>query len=202
MIPFHAGDIERAGQLLDWVYRLNGRKAIGNVLLAATSDIHQEEIEKLKISSEMAFTNSGAIKVAAKSKEQMLMLIAAHVSVACRMPWFWCEPDFTPIRRDWIKQLEKSYYGQPMRYCGSQMKAGSTIYPCRCIVYPQDADREFNVNGASQIIDKMTKTRLVREFPVVSAQDCVNVDSNVIAVHPDKQGIAIASFEEGLSKKD
>ena len=201
VIPFHKGDILRAGLLLDWIYRLNGKKAIGSVLLAAAGDVHKEDIEKLKVSAEMAFEDCSAVTVNTKSKDAMIPLIAPHIEITYRLPWFLCEPDMTPISPDWISIITDSYFAQPRRYCGSQMRAGTTLFPCKCIMYPNDASKEFGINTSQTITDKMTKTRLVREFPIVLPADCDNVDAGVVAVHPDKSGIAISYFEEKLSKK-
>ena len=201
VIPFHKGDQHLAQRLLDWILVLNGKKKIGHVLLAAANDVHQEQIEHLKVSAELAFETFDAIKVVAKDADSMRRGVAGHIARAYRMPWFWCEPDLTPLSPKWIKTLTDSYYEQPKRYCGSQMRAGTAVYPCRCIIHPPDAIVDMAESGNAQITDKMTKTRLVREIKIATLEDYGKVESDVIAVHPDKQGIAIAAREQASRPK-
>jgi hypothetical protein len=213
-IPFCKADAANASRLLDWIYVLNGRRPSGFALLACADDVHQEMVEKLKVAADIAFEQvdfirvkqvNNANKVAAVNS--MFKVTAQYVAKHYRTPWFWCEPDLTPLRPRWAWELAGSYYNQPRRYCGSMFRVGTTLHPARCIIYPPDAINEmdalcsgvtpFNV-GAAKLLPMFTKTRLVSENPIVVPADCGKVGHECVAVHADKHGLALANCEAGL----
>ncbi len=215
-LPCHKSDANMAERLLDFLYVLNSKKTNGHILIVAADDVHQEKVETLKIAASLAFETVDAVRVSkfrTTTKDIAINGIfkgaALYIASHYRVPWFWCEPDLTPIKQNWMAQLAGEYYNQPRRYCGSLNRLGETVFPARCIVYPPDAINDlgkfcndasaFNFN--SSLIPMVTKSSLVREIPIVTREDWDKVGAGVIAVHSDKTAIALAACEEALSKK-
>lgn len=216
VIPFHKSDASTAERLLDYLYVLNSKKQNGYVLLACDDTVHGETLEILKIAASLCFESVDAVRVSkfrTNTKDiainGMFKGVAHYVASHYRVPWFWCEPDLTPIKQNWMAQLAGEYYNQPRRYCGSLNRLGETVFPARCITYPPDAINDLGkfcndanaYNFNSSLLPMITKSSLVREIPVVTKEDWDKVASNVIACHSDKAAIALAACEEAISKK-
>jgi hypothetical protein len=215
-IPFHKSDAKMAENLLDYLYVLNGKRQNGYVLLACADDVHQEVVEVMKIAASLAFESVDCIRVSkfrTNTKDiainGMFKGVAHYVASHYRVPWFWCEPDLTPIKSNWLMQLAGEYYNQPRRYCGSLNRLGETVFPARCIVYPPDAINDLGkfcndsvaYNFNSSLLPMITRSRLIREIPIASIEDWDKVPKDVIACHSDKNGIALAACEVALEKK-
>lgn len=216
VIPFCKYDVARAEELLAWHYQLHGRKQSGYCLLASCDDVHPEKIEVMKISASVAFESVDCIKIGrikTNAKTQaingMFKAVAGYVATHYRVPFFWCEPDFTPLKPNWIMQLAGEYYNQPRRYCGNIKRFNEISYPARCLIYPADAINDlgkfcdglnpFNFNPS--LLPMVTNSNLVSEIPIATLEDWSRVPQSAIGTHSDKLGIALAACEAALEKK-
>lgn len=208
VIPFCKADAEKAERLIEWIFQLHGRRKNGHCLLVSAPDVHPEQIEKNKVSAEVAFDTCSAVKVQQPGVNPLFLGAAKYIMQNYRLPFFWMEPDCSPLHPNWINQLAGSYYAQPKRYNGSFLKGNDDLWTARCIVYPHDAykdieplaktNHQFNFAARSAIIPAATKHGLVRELLIDTTEAYGNLPANAIAVHGDKNGIAIAAKESEL----
>lgn len=212
VIPYCKDDAERAEGLIDWIFHLNGRKPMGHALVAAAPDVHAENVERIKISASVTFDSFDSIRVKNNGLNQMFAGIARHICKSYRVPFFWMEPDCTPLKPSWYRELQGAYYAQPKRYCGSIMRNSEKQWSARCICYPPDAaldldefcksNQPFNISAAGFIIPAITKTTLVGESLIDSATLYSNIPDDAVAVHSDKLGIALKLAEERYEQEN
>lgn len=212
VIPYCKADAERAEALIDWVFHLNGRRQEMHALIAAAPDVHNENITRMKISAENAFESFDSIKVQKPGTNGLFAGVSRYLAKNYRIPFFWMEPDFTPIKPQWFREIAGFYYAQPKRYTGSFMQHQGNLYTPRCICYPADCHYElepffesnvpFNRGASKIIIPAATKNNLVKEIVIDSPSAYATVGANAVAVHSDKQGIALAAAEAELEAKN
>lgn len=214
VLPFTNEETQKTERLLDHIFHIGG--VPGHILLVSAHDVHAEARERIKVAADVAFSSYEMIAVAppmGKTKGEKINFtfkqIAKYVQDTYRLPWFFMEPDCTPVSETWYHSLCTSYKIQPKRYCGSFFKAGSTLFCSRRIIYPFDAfkdleqfcngDADFNFAAASFMAPRATKTQLVQEIIIANATDLSKVSSNAAIIHSDKSSIALAMREAILA---
>lgn len=212
VIPYSSNDCVLAERLLDFIYALNGKRAIGHVLLVAAAEVHEEMRTKVSISAKIAFEEvSETICPVPNQKQQynkaqyanqLFRHAARYVQGHFRWPFLWCEPDCVPTKPDWIAQLGSSYDSQPKRYLGSHMKQGERLFMARVGVYHPGASSEldkfcegevgFNTTQAAElVIPKCSKTKLIQQLSFSGEHDIEKVRPDAVLVHGDKTGVLI-----------
>ena len=212
VMPFCAADGERCERLIEWIFHLNGRKANGHCLLVASSDIHPEQIEKNKISAGVAFDSFESVRVTSPGLNAMFLGAATHVQKHFRIPWFWMEPDCTPLAPNWLMALAGAYYAQPKRYAGTiQATKQAGMFGARAITYPADAYEEikplvknnlpFNIQAGSVVVPSISKHYLVREALIETPANYAGLPNDCVAVHGDKNSIALNAKDAEIEAK-
>lgn len=212
VIPFCSENAAQAETLIDWIYQLAGREAYGNALLVASNEVHPEIREKIKVSAELAFASSEMIQLEKFSgvKNECInhafRLTADYIGRNYKEAFFWMEPDTTPIKVGWHKQLEAAYDLQPRRYSGSFLRAGEKQFTARSLCYPANALADlaafctgslatFNVQAEKNLTVRATMQRLVAEFPIKEPEDCAKIIPTAILVHGDKSQILLRQLK-------
>lgn len=213
VIPFWSENAEQAETLIDWIYQLNGNQASGSVLLVVENEVHAEDREKIKVSAELAFETVEMIqlpKFTGVKNEQINFIfktVSEYIHKCFKCPFFWMEPDTTPVSADWFQKLSLAYEHQPKKYAGSFMSAGEKIFSGRVICYPPSAFSDlgnfctgslasFNIVAGSSLTTRATNHRLVQELEVNEVADCDKVKSATIAVHGDKKQILLHKLKD------
>ena len=211
-MPFCAQDGERCERLIEWIFHLGGRRPNGHCLLVASNDVHPEQIEKNKIGASVAFETFESVKVSKAGLNAIWLGAALHVEKNYRVPWFWMEPDCTPLHPKWLSELAGAYYAQPKRYAGTiQATKTAGMFGARAITYPSDAYSEikplvvnnlaFNMQAGGVVVPAMTKHYLVREAVIETPSTYINLPPDCVAVHGDKQSIALKAKDSELEAK-
>ena len=203
VIPCHLDDCIRAEKLLDHILNLNKKKQHeSGVLLVFAPSVPQENRDKLRITAEVTFkhvvTASPRIEPNDDKRQivaSMLRSAALNVSSSFRVPWLWLEPDCTPLKSSWLKDISTAYESQPMKYMGGHLKYGEAIALNRIAVYPNDATNDFKESQAADIpfeffvVNKSSKSRLFQEAKIVETSDIGVVRPDALIVHKDKTGV-------------
>lgn len=210
-------DALHAEKLCDWLYALNGRKAVGHCLLACAADVHGEWKTRVSLSAEMAFESVSIIQskeaktVKPEGINQLFKQAAYHVSQHYRLPWVWLDADCVPLKADWLARLSEAYHSQPKRYCGGfyKVSSGDSERVClnRIAIYPRDAIRDlqkpcdnlapFERVAADLIIPRATKTMLIQQC--VYAGDTGQIRKDAVLLHSDKTGQLVELLRERMA---
>jgi len=209
-IPICANDAILAERHLDFIFRLNEKKAIGSCLLVFNSDVHQEMKLRIKVSAELAFVHvreTVAPKLPdnlASNKFQQLNNMFRHTAAIaqkqCRWPWLWLEPDCVPVQPYWIEQLAETYDSQPAKYLGFIGKTSDgTKFMARLGIYFTGASYEldtlcqadvpFAIATSLEVVPKCTHTDLIQYLNIERVDDLKNISAKAVVIHGDKAGI-------------
>ncbi len=141
-------------------------------------------------------------------------------------PYFWCELDCIPLRKDWLDRLESEYTtcGKPFMgadvqiesvpphmsgngiYLDPVMNAPSLVRRTNWIPKGQDKAFElaFDIAGAKEVLQKCHFTNLIQHkfrfkgFENRAEFDAV-IDKNAVVFHSDKKGTIYKYLRENLS---
>ncbi len=144
-------------------------------------------------------------------------------------PYFWCELDCIPMRKDWIDRLEAEYKtcGKPFMgadvqiesvpphmsgngvYLDPVMNAPSLVRRTNWIPKGQDKAFElaFDIAGAREVLSKAHFTTLIQHkfrfkgFESRYEFDAV-IDKNAVVFHSDKKGTIYKYLRENLSGRN
>ncbi len=147
-----------------------------------------------------------------------------------RGPYFWCELDCIPLRKDWLDRLEAEYKscGKPFMGANVQIESvpehlsGNAIYPTnipevaptlvkRTEWIPKGQDRAyelaFDIAGAREVLPQSHFTNLIQHkfrfkgFESRYEFDAV-IDKNAVVFHSDKKGTIFKYLRENLGGGD
>jgi hypothetical protein len=141
--------------------------------------------------------------------------VAWHFYMNVHEPYFWCELDCIPLRKDWLDRLETEYKSCGKPFMGAHVQiesvpehmSGNAIYVNvpelapglvqRTNWTPKGQDRSyelaFDIAGAREVLPKAHFTNLVQHkfrfkgFESRSEFDEV-IDPNAVVFHSDKKG--------------
>ncbi len=144
-------------------------------------------------------------------------------------PYFWCELDCIPMRKDWLLTLETQYNlcGKPFMgadvqiesvpphmsgngiYLDPVMNAPSLVRRANWIPKGQDKAFElaFDIAGAREVLQKCHFTTLIQHkfrfkgFESRQEFDAV-IDKNAVVFHSDKKGTIYKYLRENLSGRN
>lgn len=195
--PFTAESAKTTEKLLDFIYLQSGKESIGNCLLVASHDCHEELMMLVSTSGENAFQNLELIQAPEFTSTNptevnnfLFKFAAEYIAKHYRIPWLWLEPTCVPLKKDWREHLTLAYNSQPKRFMGGhiqfQAKPEPQLALSRVSVYPPDAIGDlapfcigaahFNLPSGQYIVPRSTKSRLVQEL---------NYEGDFTKVRPD-----------------
>lgn len=222
VLPFSANDAVLAERNLDHIFKLNGKTAIGHVLLVANADVHAEMRAKIRVTAELAFesvteTVAPAIDVKlANSKFHQMNNLFRHAAITVqnhfRWSWLWLEPDCVPVNMNWIETLASDYDAKPNKYMGMIVKGeGGKKFMARCGIYYLGASHEldklcqgeapFPLATADKVMQGASNTNLIQYLKIETVEDLKKISDKAVIVHGDKMGIFSENWEP-ISAKD
>lgn len=176
IIAYHAGDLERAINLICWMRELDGEHKVHRILTVADYDITVEQEDRVKAAAYDAF--EGAFNCRASRPEKrgwpwapnlMFQTACGYNRKNIKEDFFWCESDCIPVKKGWLDQIQKEYkaIGKPfMGYFHSK----PWMHLTGCAVYPWN------------IVDYNSQILMANETP----WDCVNPMPTLRLAHNTK----------------
>lgn len=182
-IPYCQKDAALAKKLLGWIEELSPKLAPHCCLMAADAQVpHDIKIELGNIAKRIFhYTESAVIPVPSnasgwpKATNAMFRTTALHIRECFKLPWFWMEPDCTPLRHSWLDELAVHYGTCPKRYMGAIITSNQPPLPpahlAGCAVYPSDCadamkpytegDFAWDIANAAYVIPRAINTPLI-----------------------------------------
>jgi hypothetical protein len=182
-LPYHAKDVGLAKKLLDWIEELSPKLGPHCCLLAADASVPHETKTELGNQAKRIFhfAETAIIPVPSnavgwpQASNAMFRTAAQHIKECFKLPWFWMEPDCTPMRPSWLDELAVHYAACPKRYMGAVIQSNQPPMPplhlAGCAVYPADAyetmnpfttgDKAWDIASAPYVIPQAMNTPLI-----------------------------------------
>lgn len=146
-LPFHAGDAERALDLLKWITELGG-KLRRECVLIYDKGIDESLMTEIDAWSVRAFGKAGQARIQIGKlgipwpggANHTFALLCHHMASYARpKPWLLLEPDMAPTRSNWLETLENEYDKAGKPFMGAWVEHYDLMNGGG--VYPPDADR-------------------------------------------------------------
>lgn len=212
-------DSALAEKLLDHIHHACGRK--GTLLLAFHANLHDEMKSRLRISANLAFESviEMAIRPLADinapkvpQTNNVFRQVAEYVRGAFNWPFMWLEADCTPVVPDWREKIAATYFDQPFKFFGTQMKmnprtenAPEIFFMARVGIYPPDVAGDLipselfvpiEISSGKTIQPRMGKTKIFQNLNIKSDDDLISVRDDAILIHGDKGSFLLNSLKE------
>ena len=190
VLSFCADDSQKAENLLDFIFALNGKKSSGHILLVAANGVHAEPKERIKISAQLAFETMEIIELPAFEGDKVkkiggaFKVVASHIYFNYRCNFIWLEPDCTPTTPKYLTRLLALYDNQIKRFLGGY----------RVAIFPNDS---HNMVGRPMDF-ALTRTDAIQEIAINSESDLPKVSKEALLVHGDKSQILLNSLRSKL----
>ena len=187
-MAYHAGDLQLAKNLLQWIADQNktplpfALQLYGDGALTRDQRIEMREIGKEAFKT----VRSYPVHVDASMQKwptgpNLMFQQALRVSSeTLRDSFLWMEPDCVTLHYGWLDGLDEAYYSQPDRYFGvfSRRGAGPASLPDKWMsgvgIYPANAfaelaaycgsEKPFDVASADSLVPRMAETSLIAHF--------------------------------------
>ncbi len=212
VIPISTENAARAEFLIDWISQLNQRKPKDHALLVFDG-VHEELIQRCKISAELAFEGFDMLIPASKdTKEKMASAVVRrnnlylsafeHCQRTFRVPFLVLEPECCPTNPQWMENIEQAWDGQARRYllCHLQDSKDAPRFPLSVGVMHMglwgdiakpcaDApETPWERVAGEMIISRSTKCRMFQPLKIQSEADFQNVWPEAQIVVGDSSG--------------
>jgi hypothetical protein len=138
VLTFIADQVQAAERLVDFIHFIHGKQKAKSILLVAGNDVHEEWKTKIRLSSEVAFTN---VELITADPKNLFSAAMEHVEAAYKEPWILLEPDCVPLVPMWIALIEDAYNQQSKKIMGPYLKNSEKTWLARQAVYPADINR-------------------------------------------------------------
>lgn len=221
VLAFSAGDAIAAERLLDLLALYRKKQPVGDLLLVAAPDTHQETRLKIRIAAEVAFEHVellevGWPKVAHTSKTEVINDLwhqgMTHATRCYQWPVLWLEPDVVCLRPHWLEELEMVYFNQAKRYLGSILSSGDGKVKAlsRVAIYPRGAAGEmkeftagklpFELAAGPTIVPRAGKSKLFQQTPFGSTTDRSVIRPEAVLLHSDKESVLLSALIDEYSR--
>src|SRR6266478_6243276 len=232
-------ELEMAHRWIDWVIELGGTDGHSLFLIPASG----VDIKAIIPKADKAFGSRVTIIIdyeaekgdwqnteplrSASGPNSSFRQVAWHFYMNKLGPFFWCELDCVPLRKDWIDKLEAEYKSCVKPFMGAHVEienvpehmSGNAIYPTNV---PEEAptlvqrtewtpkgqtksfELAFDIAGARETVLKAHFTNLIQHkfryegFKNRTEFDAV-IDPNAVVFHSDKNGTIYKYLRENLS---
>lgn len=221
VLAFSANDAIQCERLLDLLALFRKRQPVGDLLLVAAPDTHQETRLKTKIAAEVAFEHVDLLevgwpKVAHTSKTEAVNDLwyqgMTHATRCYQWPALWLEPDVVCLRPHWLEELEMVYFNQAKRYLGSILSSGDGKVKVlsRVAIYPRGCAGEmkeftagklpFELAAGPTIVPRAGKSRLFQQTPYTSTTDRSVIRPEAVILHSDKESVLLSELIDKYSE--
>lgn len=155
VIPYHAGDVAQARQLLNWIGEISPKLGPHCCMLAADAAVPLDTITEIgnKAKQIFYFAETAIINTPPlaepwpKAPNAMFRIASQHVMEVYKLPFFWMEPDCIPLKPSWLDELAISYSRCPKRFMGSLIQSRQPPMPpvhlAGCAIYPADTSKDM-----------------------------------------------------------
>jgi hypothetical protein len=183
VIPYHTKDAPLTKKLLEWIGRLSPKLNPHCCLLAADAAVpHEVKADLNGIAKGIfGYAETAIIPVPEdangwpKASNAMFQITAQHIQECFKLPWFWMEPDCTPLRASWLDELSVHYTSCPKRYMGTLIRSSQPPMPpvhlAGCAVYPANAFEAmklftsgalpWDIANAAYVLPRAMNTQLI-----------------------------------------
>lgn len=206
VLPFHAGDIELAKQLLRWIAELGGCRD-NQILLVADcvlSDIAIRDVEQI---ADKVFESGETVKTLFKlPKEEnpiganwMFETAARHIGEHQKLPFLWLEPDCVPLTKDWLSRIEIEYATGEKPFLG---EFSTTLQ--KCAVYPANTHARFARSLTNKLIHWSKTTGILIHETCHSnlISHSVSFQKSCVLLHGCKDGSMFSALRrDGAGKR-
>ena len=229
-------ELEMSHRWFQWVMELGGTEGhrfflipsagvnISDVLVKASFSLSTVMI-KDEESQTSDWQNTEQLR-SASGPNSAFRQVAWHFYMNKLGPYFWCELDCVPLRKDWLDRLETEYKSCGKPFMGAHVQiesvpehmSGNAIYADvpeqapglvqRTNWTPKGQDRSFelafDIAGAKDVLPKAHFTSLIQHkfrfkgFESRAEFDTV-IDPNAVVFHSDKSGSIYKYLRENLS---
>ena len=231
-------ELEMAHRWMDWVIELGGTDGHYLYIIPASGINVPETVRKanaafggrVKIikdeeSQTSDWQNTEQLR-SASGPNSAFRQVAWHFYMNKLGPYFWCELDCIPLRKDWLDRLETEYKSCGKPFMGAHVQiesvpehmSGNAIY----VDVPEQApglvqrtnwtprgqnqsfELAFDIAGAKDVLPKAHFTNLIQHkfrfkgFESRAEFDAV-IDPNAVVFHSDKKGTIYKYLRENLS---
>lgn len=214
-IGYHAGDIDQAWRLADWM-RILGPYPGHTLLVARDSSTTDKPFEAVGFDSvqEIAITDD-RWKKWPESPNNVFRKLAKHIEYAIKTKyWLFLEPDCAPISRDWLDVLEAEFKRGQKPFMGARVTgagdspehmSGIGFYPGRLTSYAGKAtiamEIPWDLEAADQIRPKAHFTNLIAHNwrpPTFSSLEEMRAEipPSAVLYHKDKTGNLIGLLRQ------
>jgi hypothetical protein len=184
VIPYHAGDIKGAKNLLTFIIELGGCLK-HSCLLVADAAVDKSERSEVLALAQRSFSSSGSLPVVARPvgfpPNFMFLSAARHIMQCHKSAWLWLEPDCVPLVPGWLDALATEYDSSTKRFMGCLVESTQPGVPKvhlpGCSIYPPDAYPHFeeieslkreivawDMESAASIVPRSANTKLIQHF--------------------------------------
>ena len=176
-LAFCQSDVQSAISLLEWMKRLGGTQS-HKIMLVADADTGWEQCVRAMEIAESCFESASLI-ASERSVKGWPEGANALFFTALRCvtdEFLWLEPDATPLKSDWINQIESAYSRCPGKFMGhmydsttqgmpKRLMSGIAVYPANAINrLEQSYASAWDVYNAEVMVLDGVNSPLVRHF--------------------------------------
>jgi len=128
--PFHSGDMNLALKNLEWMEQLRTPKT-HDIILHSDKSVDLKWRNRMVAAAERVFTNVSESFCPANQGPNVSWIAAATYMHEMQRPWFWLEPDATPLKPNWLSVIQARYQGGFLGPVVPDMNHmnGTAVYP-------------------------------------------------------------------------
>lgn len=190
VLPYHAGDIDLARKLIEWIAELGSCKP-HSLLLCADTAAPRDKIVDLMELARPHFVKVQTMLVSVPQPAEgktvwppnvMFLNAARQVNQCYKRAFLWLEPDAVPMYAGWLDDIAEEYEETPLRFMGSIIKQqgqegmpseylnGVAVYPNDAIdvfdkIAPiKDGIKAFDIGAATVLMSRSSDTPLIKHY--------------------------------------
>lgn len=190
VLPYHAGDIDLARKLVEWIAEL-GSCEPHSLLLCADAAAPRDKIVELMELARPHFLKVQTMLVTVPAPSEgktvwppnvMFLNAARQVRECYKFDFLWLEPDAIPLHAGWLDDISEAYGECPLRFMGSIIEQegqvglppkylnGVAVYPNNAfdvfdkIASVKDSSQAFDIGSASVVVARSANTPLIQHY--------------------------------------
>lgn len=190
VLPYHAGDIDLARKLVEWIAEL-GSCEPHSLLLCADAAAPRDKIVELMELARPHFLKVQTMLVTVPAPAEgktvwppnvMFLNAARQVRECYKFDFLWLEPDAIPMYAGWLDDIAEEYAETALRFMGSLIKQqgqeglppeylnGVAVYPNDAIevfekiATVKDSSQAFDIGSASIVVPRSVNTPLIQHY--------------------------------------